>query len=111
MYICFYCLQITIYVLLSFFSVLHMLIWLEDAAVFGVDKDEDVSSFIDKIIACRKPNDTTLLNLVNTQMHRHSHTCRKRGKSVCRFNYPQPLMRSTQILRSLEYVSEADVKY
>ena len=89
----------------------HMLIWLEDAPVFGVDKDEDVSSYIDKIITCRKPNDdTTLLNLVNRQMHRHSHTCRKRGKSVCRFNYPQPPMRSTQILHPLENVSEADVK-
>ena len=89
----------------------HMLIWLEDAPVFGVDKDEDVSSYIDKIITCRKPNDdTTLLNLVNRQMHRHSHTCRKRGKSVCRFNYPQPPMRSTRILHPLESVSESDVK-
>ena len=44
-----------------------------------------------------KPDDdTTLLNLVNRQMHRHSHTCRKRGKSLCRFNYPQPPMRSTR---------------
>ena len=37
----------------------HMLIWLEDAPVLGVDKDEDVSSFIDKIITCSKPNDVT----------------------------------------------------
>ena len=89
----------------------HMLIWLEDAPVFGVDKDEDVSSFIDKIITCRKPDDdTTLLNLVNRQMHRHSHTRRKRGKSLCRFNYPQPPMRSTRILNPLESVSESDVK-
>ena len=88
----------------------HMLIWLEDAPVFGADKDEDVSSFIDKIITCRKPDgDTTLLNLVNRQMHRHSHTCRKKGKSVCRFNYPQPPMRSTQIVHPLESVSEGDV--
>ena len=79
----------------------HMLIWLEDAPVFGVDKDEDVSSFIDKIITCRKPDDdTTLLNLVNIQ----------RGKSVCRFNYPQPPMRSTRILHPLESVSESDIK-
>ena len=43
-------------------------------------------------------------------MHRHSHTCRKREKSAYRFNYPQPPMRSTQILHPLENVSEADVK-
>ena len=87
----------------------HMLIWLEDAPVFGVD--EDVSSFIDKMITCRKPDDdTTLLNLVNRQTHRHSHTCRKKSKSVCRFNYLQPPMRSTQILHPVENVSEGEIK-
>ena len=89
----------------------HMLIWLEDAPVFGIDEDDDVSSFIDEIITCRKPDDdTTFLNLVNRQMHRHSHTCRKKSKSVCRFNYPQPPMRSTQILHPLENVSDGDTK-
>ena len=87
----------------------HMLIWLEDAPVFGVD--EDVSSFIDTIITCRKPDDdTSLLSLVNGQMPRHSHTCQKKLKSVCRFNYPQQPMRSTQMLHPLETVSEGDVK-
>ncbi|CAB4005683.1 ATP-dependent DNA helicase PIF1 [Paramuricea clavata] len=82
---------------------IHMLIWLENAPVFGVDKDEDVVNFIDQIITCRKPdNDTELFDLVNRQTHRHSHTCRKNSKKVCRFNYPQPPMRSTQILHPLD---------
>ena len=80
-----------------------MLIWLENAPVFGVDKDEDVVNFIDQIISCRKPdNDTELFDLVNRQTHRHSHTCRNNSKKVCRFNYPQPPMRSTQILHPLD---------
>lgn len=80
-----------------------MLIWLENAPVFGVDKDEDFTAFIGKIINCRKPvNDSKLLQLVNGQTHRHSHTCRKKSKNVCRFNYPQPPMRSTQILYPLD---------
>ena len=80
-----------------------MLIWLENAPVFGVDKDEDVIAFIDQIITCTKPeNDSKLLELVNRQTHRHSHTCRKKSKNVCRFNYPQPPMRSTQILYPLD---------
>ena len=29
---------------------IHMLIWLEGAPVFGVDKNEDMTSFIDQII-------------------------------------------------------------
>jgi hypothetical protein len=79
-----------------------MLIWLEDAPVFGVDKDNDVVSFIDRIITCQKPtNDEILLELVNRQTHRHSHTCRKKSKNACRFNYPQPPMRLTQILYPL----------
>jgi hypothetical protein len=82
---------------------IHMLIWLENAPVFGVDKDEDVIAFIDQIITCGKPeNDSNLLELVNRQTHRHSHTCRKKSKTVCRFNYPQPPIRSTQILYPLD---------
>ena len=70
-----------------------MLIWLENAPTFGVDFDGDVFQFIDKIMTCEKPTeDTDLLALVNSQVHRHSHTCRKKSKSVCRFNYPQPPM-------------------
>ena len=53
---------------------IHMLIWLEDAPVFGVDKDEDVTLFIDKIITCQKPEDEPkLLDLVNRQTHKHSY--------------------------------------
>ena len=56
----------------------HMLIWLKNAPVFGVDKDEDVVAYIDSVITCTKPeNDTELLNIVNRQTHRHSHTCKK----------------------------------
>ena len=82
---------------------IHMMLWLEDAPVFGIDKDEDVISFIDQIITCETPKDNAdLLDLVNRQTHRHSHTCRKRSKSICRFNYPQPPMRTTQILYPLD---------
>ena len=82
---------------------IHMLIWLENAPVFGIDKDADVIALIDQIITCNKPGyDTCLLELVNRQTHRHSHTCRKKSKNICRFNYPQPPMRSTQILYPLD---------
>ena len=76
---------------------IHMLIWLENALTFGVDLDCDVVKFIDKVITCKKPTeDSDLLALVNRQVHRHSHTYRKKSKNVCRFNYPQPPMRSTK---------------
>ena len=75
------------------------MLWLDNAPIFGVDKDEDVISFIDKMITCETPSSNAeLLDLVNRQTRRHSHTCRKKSKSICRFNYPQPPMRTTQIL-------------
>ena len=53
-----------------------MLIWLENAPVFGVD--EYVVAYIDRVIICSKlERDPELQDLVNRQTHRHSHTCRK----------------------------------
>ena len=92
---------------------IHMLIWLKDAPVFGVDNNDKVIAFIDKIISCKKPtDDDELLKLVNRQVHRHSHTCRKKSKAQCRFNYPQPPMRTTKILDSLntENMQESELK-
>ena len=81
---------------------IHMLIWLEDAPVYGCDEDEDVTSFIDKIITCERPSGQELGLLVNRQIHRHCQTCRKKSKKVeCRFNFPQPPMKSTSILYPL----------
>ncbi len=60
---------------------IHMLIWLESAPTFGVDFDCDVVSFIDQIITCERPTENPeLLALVNRQVHRHSHTCRKKSE-------------------------------
>ena len=81
----------------------HMLIWMECAPKFQEQSDKEVIEFINKIISCHKPTDNPkLLNLVNRQVHRHSHTCRNNTKSDCRFNYPQPPMRQTRILCPLD---------
>ena len=88
-----------------------MLIWLEDAPVYGCS-DGNVTTFIDKIITCKKPkNDPELELLINRQIHRHCQTCRKKSKAECRFNFPQPPMKSTTILYPLgDDVSETDVR-
>lgn len=82
---------------------IHMLIWITDAPIFRTDDDEKVISYIDRIITCSQPTgNSDLLNLVNRQIHRHSHSCRKRNKDECRFDYPQPPMKSTEILYPLD---------
>ena len=57
---------------------IHLLIWLEDAPVYGCDEDDDVTSFIDKIITCERPSGQALGILVNRQIHRHCQTCCKK---------------------------------
>ena len=58
---------------------IHMLIWFEDAPVYGCGGDDEVTSFIDEIITCKMPkNNPELRLLVNRQIHRHSQTCRKK---------------------------------
>ena len=82
---------------------IHMLIWLDSAPVFGVDDDAIVTDFIDQIISCKWPvDDLELQKLVNRQIHRYPHTCRQKNKDECRFNYPQPPMRATEILYPLD---------
>ena len=79
--------------------------------MYGFDEDEDVTSFIDEIITCKKPdNDPELQVLVNRQIHRHCQTCRKKSKAECRFNFPQPPMKSTSILYPLDNMSDTDIR-
>ena len=59
---------------------IHMLLWLEDAPVYGRNED-DVTSFIDKIITCERPSSGQELELlVNRQIHRHCQSCHKMSK-------------------------------
>ena len=91
---------------------IHMLMWLEGAPEFKIDSDQEVTAYIDKIITCEKPVDNSeLMNLVNRQEHRHSHTCRKNTTSQCRFNYPQPPVRQTMIIYPLNKdMPESEIK-
>ncbi|KAL9957973.1 hypothetical protein ACROYT_G034933 [Oculina patagonica] len=84
-----------------------MLLWIEGAPKFGEDSDEEVCNFVDKIISCSKPADICELGeLVSRQEHKHSFTCKKKFQKQCRFNFPQPPMKSTQILYPLSDVKE-----
>ena len=81
---------------------IHMLLWIDGAPKFGVESDEDVTNFIDRVITCsRGAKDETLSDLVVRQLHSHSQSCKKRGQLVCRFNFPQPPIKSTVILYPL----------
>ena len=56
-----------------------MIIWLEDTPIFGIDKDEDVVSFIIKQLLVK--HQATTLNYLIWLIDRLpgiSHTCRKK---------------------------------
>ena len=74
----------------------HMLIWIKNAPVYNNTNEKEVASFIEKHVSCEK--DKGMANLVNYQTHRHARTCRKKGKAICRFNFPIPPMPFTTVL-------------
>lgn len=41
-------------------------------------------------------------DLTGLQVHKHSQTCKKRSKAVCRFGFPLPPLDKTMILEPLE---------
>ncbi|XP_078352155.1 uncharacterized protein LOC144636825 [Oculina patagonica] len=89
---------------------IHMLLWIEGAPKFGEDSDEKVCEFVDKIISCSKPaSGCELDELVSRQEHKHSFTCKKKFQKQCRFNFPQPPMKSTQILYPLSDIENTSL--
>jgi hypothetical protein len=99
----------------------HMVVWIEDAPQYGRESDEEVCQFIDRFITCHSPGEeeeeeeSSLAELVPLQTHRHSHTCKKKGREKkCRFGYPKPPMRQTMILQPLtepEFTRNQQEKY
>ncbi|XP_062579577.1 uncharacterized protein LOC134241554 [Saccostrea cucullata] len=91
---------------------IHMLLWCKNAPKYGEHSESEVCNFIDEYITCKKPNeDESIFDLVQVQKHKHSHTCKKRNRKICRFNFPRPPMKATAILEPLKTpeMSEEDI--
>ncbi|TKS65620.1 ATP-dependent DNA helicase PIF1 [Collichthys lucidus] len=84
----------------------HCLFWIENAPIIDKNTDAEVIQFIDRYVTCELPsNDEELLDTVTSvQQHskRHAKTCKK-GKTVCRFNFPRPPSARTFISRCLTH--------
>ena len=84
---------------------IHGLFWIKNAPEYGRDCDEDIIKLVDSNISC-KADSEDLSELVNLQRHKHSKTCKKKGRAISRFNFPLPPMPRTMILEPL---SESDL--
>ena len=81
---------------------IHGLFWVDGAPSLDTHSEEQVCDYIDQFISCSHDVTDEDRPYLDLQRHRHSKTCRKKGKTICRFNYPLPPMRSTRILSKLD---------
>ena len=80
---------------------IHMLVWIENAPTLETNSETEIVQFVDKYLTCNTDNEKTA-NLVGLQSHKHSKTCRKKGKPICRFGFPLPPLPRTMLLYPLE---------
>ena len=82
---------------------IHMMTWVKGAPRYATSSEEEVVSYIDKIISVSSNVSTEEAEYLEFQKHKHSKSCRKSGvKPVCRFGFPIPPMKETMILQPLE---------
>ena len=80
---------------------IRMLVWIENAPTLETNSEEEIVQFVDQYLTCNTNNESTA-NLVGLQSHKHSRTCRKKGKPICRFGFPLPPLPRTMLLYPLE---------
>ncbi|XP_055685430.1 uncharacterized protein LOC129791330 isoform X1 [Lutzomyia longipalpis] len=78
----------------------HKLVWLKDFPEFDEENTQFTEKYIrnvEKFMTC-KYVDPEKYPLIKKQMHKHSETCYKGKRNMCRFNFPIPPMDRTEIL-------------
>ncbi|XP_069110077.1 uncharacterized protein [Argopecten irradians] len=90
----------------------HMMIWTDDAPKYNIDSEQDIIQYVDNHVTCSLDVDDNVQELIQMQVHKHSKTCKKGGRSVCRFGFPLPPLPKTMLLEPLETdVDEYRQKY
>lgn len=77
----------------------HMVVWIENAPKYQENDEKEILDFVDHYLKCEKNEDDDLTEL---QVHKHSQTCKKGGKDVCRFGFPLPPLEKSMILEPLD---------
>ena len=86
-----------------------MLVWIAGAPKYSENDDQEVLEYIDQVASCSADVTTDSVDFLEFQKHKHSRTCRKGGKPVCRFGIPFPPMKKTTIIQP--YVGEDRALY
>ena len=80
---------------------IHMLVWIENAPTLEKNSEEEIVQFVDQHLTCSAAAEDTA-HLVELQTHKHSRTCRKKRRAICRFGFPLPPLPKTMLLYPLE---------
>ena len=86
----------------------HVLLWVKSAPKYHQDDESEIIQFIDRHVSCSSSVPKDQAEYLEYQKHRHSKTCRKNGRAICRFGHPIPPMRQTCILTPLEGITATD---
>ena len=78
---------------------IHMLAWIHGSPIHGESDDKEVLEYIDNVASCSADVPVESKAFLDFQRHKHSRSCRKGGKAVCRFGIPFPPMRETVIMQ------------
>jgi hypothetical protein len=79
----------------------HIMFWVEDAPTQAYSSPDEIASFIDQHVSCSADVSEESAKYLKIQKHRHTKTCRKKGKPICRFGFPKPPMNKTMVLEPL----------
>ena len=78
----------------------HMLVYCEDCPRYSkTANNEPIIKYADTHISCSTDVPDHVKPYLMLQKHKHSRTCRKSGKSSCRFGFPLPPFNKTVILK------------
>ena len=77
----------------------HILLWVANPPSFSTPEG---IAFLDKCVTCHLPQDSTRNLVLSLQKHRHSHTCYKKEKNQCRFQFPRPISAVSRLLSDEE---------
>ena len=77
-----------------------MLVWIENAPTLETHSEEEIVQFVDQYLTSNTDNEK-IAHLVGLQSQKHSKTCRKKGKPICRFGFPLLPLPRTMLLYPL----------
>ena len=81
---------------------IHMVVWINGGPRYGTESDSIIEKYIDDHVSCSVDVPQVQSQYVDMQKHKHSRSCRKKGKALCRFGFPLPPLPKTTILEPYE---------